>query len=146
MGIFYNTTKVRNLAPENITVRFDGQDRTVPPGVSDLASAALYFGMNQNPIMGTQDPNNPNVRGAKYLLVEVGSEWDREPLTAEEWATHLGRPCRMDIEHEIESGLGKHEHLIIRGKNKKTAAAGAGDTGVRSRMPDMTTDLTGPEA
>lgn len=96
MGIFYERVKIRNLAPVELQVQFDGQRKRIPLGVSELEEVCLPYAMNQNPIRGTQDPNNPHVSGCKYLVVQVGSEYDREPLTKDEWEEHLARPMRMD--------------------------------------------------
>jgi hypothetical protein len=124
MGIFYDMVEVRNLAPINLTVTFDGQEKTLPPGVSVVPKQVVPFAMNQNPVMGKQDPNNPHISGGEYLVVPVGTKYDREPLTAEEWAEHLGRPCRVDevaIFDEKYGGDPKAK-MLARGKKGKPAA------------------------
>ncbi len=96
MGIFYSEVDIVNIAPVAITVRFDGQDKNVPPGPSRLASIVIEHAKNQNPIMGSEDPYNPNITGARYLIGVVGTDDRVEPLTAEEWADHLGQPSRLN--------------------------------------------------
>jgi hypothetical protein len=124
MGIFQTEVEVRNLAPVSLTVRFDGQEKNIPPGVSRLPDMVVQYAMNQNPIMGTQDPNNPHISGAQYLIVPVGSHYDREPLTKEEWETHLNRPCRVDEQALFEEkySTDPKARLVTYGKGKKTVA------------------------
>lgn len=132
MGIFYEQVKVRNLAPIPLTVRFDGQETTIPPGESFLPKITVTYAMNQNPIMGTADAWNPNISGGQYLIVPVGSKYDRPPLTKAEWEAHLNRPCRIDEEAYFADRLGPGEHVVTRGKGRKTQARSLYDTDVKS--------------
>lgn len=125
MGIFYEEIEIRNLAPIELEVMFDGQRKRIPVGVSRLPKHIVeQFAMNQNPIRGTQDPNNPHISGCKYLVVPVGTEWDREPLSAEEWAEHLARPMRMDEKALFEEKYGNDPkaRMVVSGQKGKPAA------------------------
>ncbi len=102
MGIFQSEVDVVNIAPVTITVRFDGQDKKMPPGPGRLPAVVIPFAQNQNPIMGSEDPLNPSRTGAKYLIGVVGTDDRIEPLTDAEWQTHLGKPCRMDMDAIFE--------------------------------------------
>ena len=87
--------------------------------------------MNQNPIMGMADADNPNISGGKYLIVPVGTKYDRDPLTKDEWETHLDKPCRTNVDEFFADKLGPRERLVIRGRGKPTHAKSSYDTGVR---------------
>lgn len=138
MGIFYEQTKVRNLSPVTLSVRFDGQDINVPPGLQSIPSVTVPYAMNQHPVMGSADPDNPHVSGAQYLIVPVNTPYDRDPLTDAEWNAHLNRPCRMDVEALMSEKLGKGEHLEVRGKGRAVQAKSSFDTGVRVSSTPMT--------
>ena len=131
MGIFQSMVEVRNLAPIPVNVMFDGQSVALPPGVSQIPRIALQHAMNQNPIMGTADAWNPNVSGGKFLVVPTGTKYDREPLSKDEWEEHLRRPCRIDEEAFFADRLGPKEHIVARGKGRKTQARSVHDEGVR---------------
>ena len=131
MGIFQTMQKIRNLAPVPLTVTFDGQTMRVPPGESELPRITVQYAMNQNPVMGSHDADNPNISGGRYLIVPVGSKYDREPLSKQEWEEHLSRPCRIDEEAFFGDRLGPKEHVITRGKGRKVQARSAFDIGVR---------------
>ena len=128
MGIFYDTATVVNRAPIDITVTFDGQQITLKPGLSILPKVAISHGKNQNPIMGTADPNNPHMSGGQYLLGVVNDieypDDPCEPLTDEEWATHLGKPCRVNEQMAFEERYGSDPKakMVIHGKGKKSTA------------------------
>lgn len=130
MGIFFKLTPVVNVAPIPINVRFDGQDIELAPGANSLPDVAIPFGKNQNPIMGSQDPNNPHMSGARYLLRVVGTD-DCTPMTAEEWADHLGRPCRMDeqVLFAEQYGGDPKARMVTHGKGKKIAAGSRYEAG-----------------
>lgn len=131
MGVFYKMRQVRNLAPIPLSVRYDGQETAIPPGVSGIPEVCVMHAMNQNPIMGQANPNNPSMSGGKYLIVPVDSKYDREPLTQKEWEEHLNRPCRMDEAAYFEDRLGPKESVVVRGKGRKTQARSSFDDGVR---------------
>lgn len=129
MGVFQDMVQIKNLAPIPLTCVFDGQQTQIPVGLSFLPKVALIYAMNQNPIMGTASPTNPSASGGQFLIVAVGSKFDREPLTKEEWEAHLRRPCRMD-EEALFGDLGPKEHVVTRGKGR-TQAKSSNDLGVR---------------
>lgn len=123
-GVFLQTTKVFNRAPESVFVFFDGERREIPVGYFDLPNMTLYHAKNQNPIMGSGDPNNPHESGTRYLVLEPGDEGYGEPLSAEEWADHLGKPCRVDEQAAFAERYANDPKakLIVRGaKNSATA-------------------------
>lgn len=136
MGIFYDMKKVRNLAPVPLTARFDGQEMTIPVGESSMPAVAVTYAMNQNPVMGSADGNNPNISGGRYLIVPVGSKYDRAALTQEEWEAHTGAPCRIDHEAFFADRLGPKEHIIFRGSGRRTQAKSLWDAGVHITAPE----------
>lgn len=134
MGIFHKYVPVFNRAPVDITVRFDGQDLTLAPGVGALPEMVIQFGKNQNPIMGTQDPNNPHISGGQYLLGVIGED-NCDPLSVQEWATHLGKPCRTDEDSAFQdkySGDPKARQ-VIHGKGRKSTASSRIEAGTAPR-------------
>lgn len=125
MGIFYKPATIVNRAPIKLTVRFDGQDLDIPAfSTAQIPQVAVSFAKNQNPIMGSQDPNNPHISGARYLIGEVGvdSEEDCRALTPEEWEEHCKRPCRVDEQAMFDERYGgdPKAKLIVGGKKGKT--------------------------
>lgn len=123
MGVFLEYVQVFNRAPVNINIRFDGQDMELKPGLGTMPVIAVQYGKNQNPVMGTQDPNNPHISGAEYLFGVVGQD-NCEPMTKEEWEMHLGRPCRTNEEQAFQDKYGSDPKArqIVLGKGRKTAA------------------------
>lgn len=140
MGIFHSMVEVKNLAPVALNVRFDGQETSVPSGKSFLPRETIAYAMNQNPIMGTADAWNPNISGGKYLIVAVGSKYDRELLTPEEWAAHLGQPCRIDTDTYFADKLGPKDRVVSRGKGRATQARNRNDEGVASSQAASSVD------
>lgn len=132
MGIFYEQVTLINRAPVNLTVTFDGQAKTLVPGPNVVPAIVVDYAKNQNPIMGSADPNNPSISGGKYLVgVESGYDEETEMLTKEEWEAHLNRPCRLD---EIEAfqeryGGDPKARMVIHGKGRKTTANSRSDAG-----------------
>lgn len=131
MGIFHDMVQVRNLAPIPLNITFDGQTTSIPPGVSSIPKVTLSNAMNQNPVMGTADAWNPNISGGKYLIVPVGTKYDRDPLTKEEWEAHLKRPCRMDEVAYFAESLDSKQRVITRGVGKRTQAKSLYEAGVQ---------------
>lgn len=123
MGIFQKFEKIFNRAPIELGVTFDGQRESIEPGFGELPDLTVGFAKNQNPIMGSADPYNPHMSGAKYLIVVEGEEGYGEPLTKEEWEQHLGRPCRWDEEAAFADKYGNDPKakLVVRGSGKTTA-------------------------
>ena len=135
MGIFYEQVVLVNRAPVNLTVMFDGQCKTLVPGENVVPAVVVDYAKNQNPIMGSVDPNNPHVSGGRYLVgVKGGFNEETEPLTEEEWQNHLGRPCRINEEEAFAERYGgdPKARLVVHGKGRKSTAnsrheAGAGN-------------------
>ena len=135
MGIFYDQVTVINLAPISLAVTFDGQTTRVPPGESTLPKVVLPYAKNQNVIMGSHDADNPNISGALYLISVKGSKKDRQdPLTKEEWQTHLDAPSRINTDQFFEDRLAPNEKVITRGKGRKLQARSLFDAGVKDRV------------
>ena len=131
MGIFYEQVELVNRTPVNLSVRFDGQEKTLKPGTNMVPAVVVPYAKNQNPIMGSQNPNDPTIHGARYL-VGVATEGDPvEPLTKEEWETHLNRPCRMDEQALFQERYGNDPkaRLVRHGKGRRTAATSLYDAG-----------------
>lgn len=137
MGIFYEHVTLINRAPIALTVTFDGQAKTLLPGENQVPAVVVEFAKNQNPIMGSADPNNPHISGGRYL---VGVKDSPEPgeetsmLTPEEWEAHLQRPCRQDEREAFLERYGNDPkaRLVVHGKGRRTTAnsrteAGAGN-------------------
>ena len=124
MGIFHTQVTLVNRAPENLTVRFDGQDKTLVPGENIVPEIVVDFAKNQNPIMGSGDAHNPHVSGTSYLIVEENEEGYGTPLTKDEWEAHCKRPCRWDEEAAFAEKYcdDPKAKLVTRGaKNSSTA-------------------------
>ncbi len=142
MGIFYKHVPVFNRAPVSLSVRFDGQDIELPPGPATLPEIVIPFALNQHPIMGSQDPNNPHVSGARYLIGVMGQEaiaWQAasncEPLTRQEWEDHLCRPCRIDEEAVFAEKYANDPkaRMVILGKGRKSTASSVQEAGKAPR-------------
>lgn len=97
-SVFQTFVKVFNRAPVPLSVTFDGHQYTIQPGFDDLPDLTVNYAKNQNPIMGSQDPNNPHMSGAQYLIVTEEDPGYGVPLTNGEWDAHGRRPCRLDEE------------------------------------------------
>ncbi len=131
MGVFADNCILFNRAPVNLTVLFDGQSKTLTPGENIVPEQVVGHAKNQNPIMGSQDPNNPHISGAQYL-VGVAAHLDNvTPLTKQEWETHLGRPCRTDEQAAFEEKYGgdPKARLVTIGKGKKSTASSRSEAG-----------------
>lgn len=131
MGIFLEQVQLFNRAPITLTVQFDGQCKSLEPGITLVPGIVVQYAKNQNPVMGTQDPYNPNISGAQYLVGVVGSKDNCEPLTAEEWADHLQQPCRENVQQWFADKYGSDPKakLVTRGRGKATTATSRYDAG-----------------
>lgn len=118
MGIFYETVDVFNRVPWPLTVRFDGQEKTLQPGRNTIPIISLYHALNQNPIMGSQDADNPNVTGAEYLIGIIGKEnkYPCTPLSDEELVFQKNNPSRYNYKDLIEPRLGKRDTIEVKGR------------------------------
>jgi hypothetical protein len=124
MGIFQKHIKIFNRAPIDLFVMFDGQKKTLESGLSELPDLTVPYAQNQNPVMGSADPNNPTWSGAQYLIVTEDDPNFGKSMTKEEWEAHLGRPCRYDEEAAFRERYGDDPKakLVKRGnKNQATA-------------------------
>lgn len=141
MGVFQELITVVNRAPIPITARFDGQEIVIPVGESPLPSQTINYAKNQNPIMGSQDPLNPSLSGARYLLGVKGTKDNCTPLTKDEWTAHCAAASRMDLADLFEDVLLTNEHVEVRGKGRQTQARGRQDKGVAvSGATEIATD------
>lgn len=126
MGLFYEMCEVFNRAPIGLSIVFDGQEISLPPlKATQVPRVAFSNGMNQNPIMGSVDPNNPHISGGQYLIGIVGDpEYPCTPLTEDEWNTHLGKPCRVNelVAFEERYGGDPKARMVVHGKGRKTTA------------------------
>ncbi len=129
MGIFYDLVTVVNRTPIPLTVRFDGQEIVIPIGESPVPALTIPYAKNQNPIMGSQDPLNPSLSGARYLLGVKGVD-NCKPLTKEEWTKHCEAASRMDLAELFDDVLLEKEHVEVRGKGRQTQARSRQDKGV----------------
>lgn len=131
MGIFQEMVELVNRAPVDLTVQFDGQCKTLKPGANMVPAVTVAFAKNQNPIMGSQDPYNPHISGGRYLVGVKGSKDIVEPLTEDEWNTHLGAPCREDVQRLFEDKYGSDPKARLQtyGKGRKTTASSRYDAG-----------------
>jgi len=130
-GVFLQYVKVFNRAPEPLAVFFDGERNTVPVGHATIPAKTLYHAKNQNPIMGSGDPNNPHEDGAHYLIVEEHEANFGVPLTEDEWTDHLGKPCRIDEQAAFQEKYGgdPKAKLVLQGKGRKSTAANRHEAG-----------------
>lgn len=137
MGIFHDMVAVINLAPVPLTVTFDGQSTDIPPGESQLPRVTVSYAKNQNPVPGSADMDNPTISGARYLISVKGAAKDRQtPFTPEEWAELQGQASRFNTDEFFADRLGPKEHVITRGKGKRTQAKSSFDAGVRNAAPE----------
>jgi len=132
-GVFQDMVPIVNRTPVSLTVTFDGQTTTVPSGKGFLPSITINFAKNQNPIMGSVDPNNPSISGGEYLIGVVGRD-NCEMLSKEEWNAHCDAISRVDLKTLMEDELGPGERVEVRGKGRKTQARNAFEAGVRAAV------------
>lgn len=130
-GIFQEMVTLVNRAPVDLTVQFDGQTKTLKPGPNEIPGITVPYAKNQNPIMGSQDPYNPNITGCQFLVGVAGTKDNCTPLTQVEWEEHLNRPCREDEQAWFADHYGNDPkaRLITMGKGRRTAASSRHDAG-----------------
>lgn len=133
MGVFLDQVEVVNRAPWPLNVRFDGQEISIPTGKSIIPRITLLYALNQNPMMGTGDVDNPNVGGCEYLIgiPEKASKYPCEPLTPEEIALQRSNPSRFDYLPLMEGKLGKHDTIEVRGRKMPSSF----EAGIKTPMP-----------
>ena len=117
-GVFQDLIEVVNRAPWPLSVRFDGQETTLQPGKNFIPSQTLLYVLNQNPMLGTHDPYNPNVAGGEYLIGVVGKEkkYPCTPLTKAQIELQRNNPSRYDYVDMLTEKLGKHDKIEVRGR------------------------------
>jgi hypothetical protein len=132
-GVFQDMVPVVNRAPVSLTVKFDGQETTIKSGPGFLPSVTINYAKNQNPIMGSVDPNNPAISGGDYLIGVVDRD-NCEMLTKAEWNAHCDAISRVDLKVLMEDELGPGERVEVRGRGRKTQARNSFDAGVRAAV------------
>jgi len=71
MGIFYEQVEIVNRTSKPLTVRFDGQDMTIPPNYADggerikgihtmVPRDVIPYALNQNVLMGSEQAETPS--------------------------------------------------------------------------------------
>jgi hypothetical protein len=125
MGIFHAHIPVFNRCPWPLSIRFDGQDMVLAPGLNQIPEQVLPNALNQHPLMGSQDADNPHVSGAEYLIGIVGKEakYPCDPLTAEEIKAQTNNPSRWDFMPMFDGQLGKRDKVEVRKKAKGSVHA-----------------------
>lgn len=98
VGVFQDLVQVFNRAPIAISVKFDGQEHTMQPGVNLIPRVTLTYAKNQNPLKGSADLDNPTASGVEFLIGIVGGKDNCDPLTEDEWAAHVAAPSRFNTE------------------------------------------------
>ena len=131
MAVFQTLVPIYNRAPVALSVRFDGQEKTIEPGEDHIPDVTVMYVKNQNPIMGSADVNNPHVSGARYLVVEKGEDGYGTPLTEAEWQAHLGSPSRFDEQAAFNEKYANDPkaRLVLRGKGRVSTATSRYDAG-----------------
>ena len=122
MGIFQDLIEVVNRAPWPLTIRFDGQETTLKPGKNMIPSQTLLYALNQNPLLGSADPYNPNVAGCEYLIGVSGRDrkYPCTPLTKDQIEAQKNNPSRYDYTDMLTERLGKRDKIEVRGRKKQT--------------------------
>lgn len=135
MGIFHEQVEIVNRAPVDLTVIFDGQSKTLKPGKNIVPKAVVQYAKNQNPIKGSQDPNNPHISGARYLVGIPSEGDDCTPLSEEEWNDHLDQPSRINAKEAFLERYGgdPKARLVVQGKGKKSTATSRIEAGGNPR-------------
>jgi hypothetical protein len=142
MGIFHQQVCIVNRTPIALNVRFDGQDMPLEVGESFIPAVAVPYAKNQNPIMGSQDPTNPSLSGARYLIGVKVKKGERqhdpiELLTKLEWDAHCAAVCRMDWQTLMEDTIKPGEKVVVKGKKGSVQARSSYDSGVRVHAPGL---------
>jgi hypothetical protein len=124
MGIFQKFVTVYNRTPVKLYVTFDGQREPLMPGLNEIPEQTVMFAKNQNPVMGSQDPNNPGMAGARFLVVGEHDPGFGVPMTKAEFEAHLMRPCRIDEEAAFAERYGNDPKArqVLHGVHAKPAA------------------------
>ena len=144
-GVFTELVELVNRAPIDLSVTFDGQSKPLPAVSSTMVpKTVVQFAKNQNPIMGTQDPYNPHISGCQYLVGVKGTKDPVDPLTVDEWAAHLGQPCREDVQQLFEDRYANDPKakLVVRNQGRKSTGRSRADAGA---SPTGNADFSGKQ-
>lgn len=119
MNVFPEIVTLINRAPIVLTVRFDGEEKTLYPGENQVPRIVVPYAKSQNPIMGSEEFTDPT--GYKYLVALKGSKKDpQEMLTEEEWNDHLAAPQRLNRQQIIDDRGDTKSREVVRGKKKQS--------------------------
>lgn len=113
-----------NRAPWPIHVQFDGQRITIPSGEYQIPDVTLQYALNQNPLMGSADTENPHVSGAEYLIgiPAKARKYPCEPLTEEQIRAQKNNPCRFDYLPMIQEKTGHDPKVkVVHAGKKRTS-------------------------
>lgn len=121
MNFFGDTVTIINRAPWPINVRWDGKDVTLQPGETPgFPRLAVPYAKNQNPLMGSEDPEDPS--RFEYLVGVKGSKRDNlKPLTKAEIEQHETSPQRLNRAAMQEMRGDVKAREVVRGKKQPSA-------------------------
>jgi len=133
MGTFQEQVILVNRAPIDLNVCFDGQNKTLTPGDNIVPGVTVQYAKNQNHIMGSRNPYDPNIDGGRYLVGVKGTKDDCTPLSPEEWAHHLDQPCADNMDEMLAGQHGADPKAKYKafGKGRKTTAASRYEAGTQ---------------
>lgn len=135
MSFFGEIVTLINRAPITLNCRYDGKDVVLQPGENHgFAKVAVIYAKNQNPINGTEDPNNPSIGGCRYLVGVKGSKDNCKPLTKEEWTLHLSKPQRLNRDLIIEERGDPKSREVVKGKKVRST--------FEASVPGFSDDMT----
>lgn len=85
----HDAVTVGNRSSKPLTIMYGGRQWDVPayPGTAQVPIPVAIAGLNQHPVMGTENPNNPHE--VEYLLYVV--EWKKLPRTPREQSSEIER-------------------------------------------------------
>lgn len=121
MNFFGDTVTIVNRAPWPLNVRWDGKDVTLQPGETPgFPRLAVPYAKNQNPLMGSEDPEDPT--RFEYLVGVRGSKKDNcAPLTPEQIEQHRTSPQRLNRAAIAEMRGDSKAREVVRGNAKPSA-------------------------
>jgi hypothetical protein len=132
MNFFGDTVTIVNRAPWPVNVRWDGKDVLLQPGETPgFPRLAVPYAKNQNPLMGSEDPNDPTK--FQYLVGVKGSKKDNcAPLTDEEVLQHSNSPQRLNRSIMQEERGDSKAREVLRGKKQAPAFQARYDFGMNA--------------
>ncbi len=143
LGVFPDLVEIVVRTPWDLSVMFDGQTKTLKPGKNLVPGVVVQYVLNQNPLMGSADPDNPTASGAQYLVGIPGRpNYPCEPLTKDQIEEQKNNPCRWDYLALMEERMDtKREHVAVKGR-KNASSYGAKE---RVSNEDFTSGILNPE-